>query len=84
MDRKITIVGIEEYDFKTRENETLKMANIHYQFQNQRVKGIACGRVTVSQKMLDRYNIQLNAEYIGAFYLDANKREKLAALFEEA
>lgn len=84
MDRKITIVGIETYDFNTRENETLKMANIHYQYKNQRVNGIACGRVTVSQKMLDRYNIQLNAEYIGAFYLDANKREKLAALFEEA
>lgn len=84
MDRKITIVGIEEYDFKTRDDEVLKMANIHYQFQDQRVKGIACGRVTISQKMLDRYNIQLNAEYIGAFYLDSNKREKLAALFEEA
>lgn len=84
MDRKITIVGLETYDFKTPQNEILKMANIHYQYKNNRVEGIACGRVTVSQKMLDRYNIQLNADYIGAFYLDANKREKLAALFEEA
>lgn len=84
MDRKIVIVGVETYDFKTPTGEVLNMANLHYHFNDKRVDGTACGRVTISKKMLDRYNIQLGAEYIGAFYRDANNREKLAALFEEA
>lgn len=82
MDRKITIVGLETYDFKTPENDVLKLANLHYEYSTPRVSGVACGRVTVSQKFIDRYDIQMNGNYIGAFYLDYKGREKLAALIQ--
>ncbi|MBR3952736.1 MAG: hypothetical protein IKJ82_03900 [Oscillospiraceae bacterium] len=84
MERKIKVVGLELFDYKSNDGSVLKLANLHYTFLDKKVEGIACGRVTISQKLLDRYSVQMNGEYLGAFYRDSNNREKLAALFEEA
>lgn len=83
MDRKINVIGIENYDFNTPDGQTIKMANLHYTYSHNRVNGLACGRVAVSQKFVDRYSVNLGEEYIGVFYVDGNKREKLAGLFVE-
>lgn len=83
MDRKINVCGIEHYEFKLPDGEILKMANLHYTYEHNRVDGIACGRVTVTDKFCERYSVKLNEDYIGAFYYDQNKKEKLAGLFVE-
>lgn len=83
MDRKITICGIESYDFHTPDDKVIAMNTVHYTFSKKNIEGIACGRFTCSSSLLKRYGVKVGEEYVGVFYTDANKKEKCAALFVE-
>ena len=83
MDRKIKVIGVESYVFKAPDGNEVPMASVHYTYKKNNVNGLACGRFTCSEKMISRYGVELDTEYIGVFYNDANKKEKCAALFVE-
>lgn len=82
MERKVTVVGIQH--FTPKDPARQPMHKIHYTYDDDKVSGLGCDNVLVSDSFMKRYNPEVGVDYLAGVYFDNDYRTHFACLFSEA